>query len=987
MLLLSILCFPSIAARATSTVDLITCKNLSKKTERITSTGRCTSKEALSKWHATQGYPKLNPELDYLRISVCTSKNPSSVKYQLIRKNCGNYQKRTDYIRINLAPSTPSIERVSILGANSVSITLSDNAISNPDSPISYFMVFPKAGAPISIHKWSGSTFTVSGLVAETKYSFRVRAVSADGASEISSESEEVTTNKISSESEEVSTKTSPPVRATEITVSSTPSASINLISFDSASVTIPVGVAQLSLVANPLGNLKMSFPAQSSQITGFIGSAMNPVGSGSTPFSAVGTPIILDISLTGFSETSTICLDGDSNSRLWQFISGVWVDITLSHSSGQVCGSSSALGIFASAALPAVPVFNLSSSAETKTVSSGLVTGYSLSSTGGAIASYAISPAISNTPGLSFDTSTGLITGTPTQIAIARIYTITATNADGSSSRTFTITVVPVAPNFSLSSNAEIKSTGSAIAGYTIRSTGGSVVSYSINPAISNTPGLSFDSTTGLISGTPTQSAVERIYTITGTNAGGSSSAIFAITVVPLAPAFAFTSLSETITVGAAMTGYAITSSGGPASSYSISPDIANTPGLTFNTATGLISGTPSQIATAITYSVTGTNVSGSASATFTVTVVPVAPAFTFSVVSETITVSAGPISGYTLTSTGGLAANYTISPAISNTPGLAFDTSTGLISGTPTQSAAARTYSVTGTNAGGSYSRTFTITVVPNIPSFTISSTAETITASSGAISGYTITSTGGAIASYSISPAISNTPGLSFSTSTGLISGTPTAAADARTYTITGTNAGGSSTRTFTVRVLPAVYTVGQTGPGGGKVFYASLTAFTMTGAPCGSDCHYLEWAPSSWASSDYSNKKFGASSDFYGGGTGSALGTGYSNTVLLATANAGTGWTVTAADVPVYVRAYLGGGLSDWFLPSWDETLLMSNSSEYSSGGFASDYYWSSTANSAGPGTSVQLHYMNSKTNNDPGLQPIYRNFPVRPIRAG
>jgi hypothetical protein len=456
---------------------------------------------------------------------------------------------------------------------------------------------------------------------------------------------------------------------------------------------------------------------------------------------------------------------------------------------------------------------------------------------------------------------------------------------------------------------------------------------------------------------------------------------------VVPIAPAFSFTSLSETITVVAAVAGYVITSSGGSASSYSISPEISNTPGLSFNTATGLISGTPSQITTAITYTVTGTNISGSASASFTVTVVPVAPAFTFSVVSETITVSAGSILGYTLTSTGGIVANYSISPAISNTPGLAFDTSTGLISGTPTQSAVAVTYSITGTNAGGSATRTFTITVTPNLPSFTLSSSAETITASSGAINGYTITSTGGAIASYSISPAISNTPGLSFSTSTGLISGTPTSAAGARTYTITATNAGGSSTRTFTIRVSSPVYTVGQTGPGGGKVFYASLSAFTMTGAPCGSDCHYLEWAPSSWASSDYSNKAFGASSEFYGGGTGSALGTGYSNTVLLATANAGTGWTVTAADVPVYVRAYRGGGLSDWFLPSWDETLLMSNSSVYSSGGFASNYYWSSTANSVGPGTSVQLHDITSKTKNDPGLQPIYRNFPVRPIRAG
>ena len=37
------------------------------------------------------------------------------------------------------------------------------------------------------------------------------------------------------------------------------------------------------------------------------------------------------------------------------------------------------------------------------------------------------------------------------------------------------------------------------------------------------------------------------------------------------------------------------------------------------------------------------------------------------------------------------------------------------------------------------------------------------------------------------------------------------------------------------------------VGNVGPGGGRVFYAPGTAFTMTDAPCGSTCRYLESAP--------------------------------------------------------------------------------------------------------------------------------------------
>jgi hypothetical protein len=88
-----------------------------------------------------------------------------------------------------------------------------------------------------------------------------------------------------------------------------------------------------------------------------------------------------------------------------------------------------------------AAPVFTLSSSSETVNAASS-ITGYTINSTGGAIASYSLSPAISN--GLSFSTSTGLITGTPTSQASAVTYTITGTNATSSSIATFSLTVNP---------------------------------------------------------------------------------------------------------------------------------------------------------------------------------------------------------------------------------------------------------------------------------------------------------------------------------------------------------------------------------------------------------------------------------------------------------------------------------------------------------------------------------------------------------------
>jgi hypothetical protein len=86
-----------------------------------------------------------------------------------------------------------------------------------------------------------------------------------------------------------------------------------------------------------------------------------------------------------------------------------------------------------------AAPAFTLSSTAETKTVNNA-ITGYTISSTGGTIASYAISPAAP--AGTTFNTTTGLLSGTPTSTQSATSYTITATNTAGSSTGTFTLTI-----------------------------------------------------------------------------------------------------------------------------------------------------------------------------------------------------------------------------------------------------------------------------------------------------------------------------------------------------------------------------------------------------------------------------------------------------------------------------------------------------------------------------------------------------------------
>jgi hypothetical protein len=85
-------------------------------------------------------------------------------------------------------------------------------------------------------------------------------------------------------------------------------------------------------------------------------------------------------------------------------------------------------------------PAFTLSSSSESVAQNVAMA-GYTITSTGVAIASYAISP--SAPTGTSFSTSTGLLSGTPTTVQSATAYTITASSAAGyTRSVTFTLTV-----------------------------------------------------------------------------------------------------------------------------------------------------------------------------------------------------------------------------------------------------------------------------------------------------------------------------------------------------------------------------------------------------------------------------------------------------------------------------------------------------------------------------------------------------------------
>jgi len=160
-----------------------------------------------------------------------------------------------------------------------------------------------------------------------------------------------------------------------------------------------------------------------------------------------------------------------------------------------------------------------------------GAMTPLTPTNTGGGGVTYSISPALP--ANLTFNTSTGVISGTPLSAASATNYTVTATNNGGTSN--FVITLTITGPTTISYPSTEIYNDGTAITPVT-PTVGGTVPNnWTVSPALP--AGLTINSSTGVISGTPTAPTGPTTYTITGTNGSCSGQGT-----INIATCFAFT-------------------------------------------------------------------------------------------------------------------------------------------------------------------------------------------------------------------------------------------------------------------------------------------------------------------------------------------------------------------------------------------------------------------------------------------------------------